>query len=177
MNSTDIDGIQVLTFILDEDCFGAEISAIQEVIEYRKVTAVPRTPEFMLGVINLRGQVIPVVDLRRYFSLNIKPTSVDSCIIIIEIEIDGERSPIGLLADRVKEVVELSLDDVKPAPKLGNRIDYRFIYGVAEYEDTMVILLRMARIFSNEELQDVVSSIDASSAKSGSQDQQKDAAH
>jgi len=156
MTDATLERMQILSFILDEDCFGAEISAIQEVIEYRRVTSVPRTPDFMLGVINLRGQVIPVVDLRSYFGLNLREITVDSCIIIIEVMLEGEPCAVGLLADQVKEVVEFGVDEIKPAPKLGNKINARFIYGVAQHEEDLVILLWLSRIFSSDELQDVI---------------------
>ncbi|MCV2886441.1 chemotaxis protein CheW [Aestuariibacter sp. AA17] len=155
MEEASIKKLQVLSFFLDQDCFGAEISAIQEVIEYRPITRVPRSPDFMLGVINLRGQVIPVVDLRLYFSLNVSEPTVNTCIIIIDVKLSGESFALGLLADSVKEVVELDTSDIKPPPKLGNVIDNKFILGMVEYNKLLIILLSLARIFSDDELQHI----------------------
>lgn len=148
--------MQILSFVLDGDCFGVEISGIQEVLEYTSVTPVPRTPEFMLGVINLRGKVIPVVDLRRHFGMTVHEASVDTCIVIINVEIDGENTPLGVLADRVKEVVEISAADISPPPRIGNRINSAFIHGMARYENEFIILLNLSRVFSSEELQQVI---------------------
>lgn len=150
-----LEKLQILSFVLDNDFFGMEISNIQEVLEYHKVTAVPRTPDYMLGVINLRGQVVPVIDLRRYFDMATTEPTVDSCIIIVELEIEGEKTALGLLADRVKEVLELSTTDINPPPKLGNKVDSQFIYGVARHDDQFIILLKIHRIFSDTEMKDV----------------------
>lgn len=148
--------IQVLSFILDGACFGSEISNIQEVIEYRDVTKVPKTPDFMLGVINLRGRVIPVIDLRRYFDMTLADISVDTCIIIVDIKVDGELIPVGILADRVEEVVEYDMSDLQPPVKLGNKIDNRYIYGMLRSHDNLVVLLRIDMVFSDEELGGIV---------------------
>ena len=104
-----VDGLQVLSFTLDSDHFAIGIDRIQEVIEYKNVTRVPRSPEFMQGVINLRGQVISVVDLRVLFSMPIKDVTLDTCIIIIDVNVEGERCPIGIVADSVREVVEFDV--------------------------------------------------------------------
>ncbi|HVL02498.1 MAG TPA: chemotaxis protein CheW [Dongiaceae bacterium] len=152
-----LDKLQILSFVLDNDFFGMEISNIQEVLEYHKVTPVPRTPDYMLGVINLRGQVVPVIDLRRYFDMQTTDPTVDSCIIIVEMEIEAEKTAIGLLADRVKEVLELNSSDINPPPKLGNKIDNQFIYGVARHDNQFIILLKIHRIFSDNELADIAS--------------------
>ncbi|QSR34615.1 chemotaxis protein CheW [Marinobacterium iners] len=147
---------QILSFMLDGDSFGVEISGIQEVLEYRDVTRVPRTPDYMLGVLNLRGRVIPVVDLRRLFGMQIAPVSVETCIVIIDVELDGKRTPLGVLADRVNEVVELDPALISPPPRLGARIKSSFIDGLARHEDDFIILLRLALIFSRDELETVL---------------------
>lgn len=151
-----LETLKVLTFKLDEEGFGVEISGIQEVLEYRKATRVPRTPDFMLGVINLRGRVIPVVDLRQHFGLNISTPTVDTCIIIIHVMIEGENTPLGILADRVQDVVEIPAETISPAPRIGNRINSAYIYGMARIEEDFIILLRLSRIFASDELQKVM---------------------
>ncbi|WP_288365354.1 chemotaxis protein CheW [uncultured Marinobacter sp.] len=148
---------QVLSFVLDDEWFGVEISGIQEVLEYRRITQVPRTPDFMLGVINLRGKVIPVVDLRQHFRMQVTEPTIDTCIVIVNVEVDGEDTPLGILTDRVQEVVELDGADISPAPRIGNRIDSQFIEGMARYDDHFIILLRLSEIFSSDELQSVIS--------------------
>lgn len=151
-----VDKLQLLSFVLGEDSFGTDISCIQEVLEYRKVTSVPRTPDFMLGVINLRGQVVPVVDLRQMFVMPVNPLTVDSCIIIVNIPIEGEDTPLGILADRVKEVVEFNKGELKEPPRIGNKVDSRFIAGMLQHEEEFIIMLRLERVFSDEQLQAVL---------------------
>lgn len=160
-----VDAIQILSFILANEWFGVEISGIQEVLEHRKVTPVPRTPEFMLGVINLRGKVVPVVDLRVHFSMAVTEPTVDTCIVIINVEIDGEETALGILADRVQEVIEIRTDDISPPPKIGNRVDSQYIYGMARCDEHFIILLRISRIFSSEELQQVLDRVPEPDAK------------
>lgn len=160
-----IEVVQILSFILDHEWFGVEISGIQEVLEYRKVTPVPRTPEFMLGVINLRGKVIPVVDLRVHFDMAVTQPTVDTCIVIINVDIDGEDTALGILADRVQEVIEINTADISPAPKIGNRVNSQYIYGMARCEEHFIILLRLSRIFSSDELQQVLDRVPESNSK------------
>lgn len=147
--------LQVLSFMLGNEWFGVEISGIQEVLEFRQVTKVPKTPDFMLGVINLRGKVIPVVDLGKHFDMTLKPATLDTCIIIIHVDIDGESTPLGIMADEVKEVVDIEIKDINPPPRIGNRINSAFIYGMARHDDDFLILLKLSRIFSAEELNKV----------------------
>lgn len=149
---------QLLTFLLDNEVYGADISQIQEVLEYRKVTKVPRTPEFMLGVINLRGQVVPVIDLRRLFEMTVIENTVNTCIVIVDVTLDGESIAIGILADAVKEVIELTQVDICAPPRLGHRIDTRFISGVGKHEDEFVIILDLGRVISDDDLHELVQS-------------------
>lgn len=157
-NKTVSQNLQILSFELDGDWFGIAIATIQEVLEYRNVTKVPRTPDFMMGVINLRGKVIPVVDLRRQFSMQVSQPKIDTCIIIVHVEIDNEHTVLGVLADRVQEVVEIPLVDINPAPKMGNKIDNAFIEGIAKHEDDFIILLKTERVFSIEEFETIEAS-------------------
>jgi purine-binding chemotaxis protein CheW len=147
---------QLLTFLLDGEVYGADISQIQEVLEYRRVTKVPRTPEFMLGVINLRGQVVPVIDLRRLFSMQVTENTVNTCIVIVDVMLEGEGISLGILADGVKEVIELSASDICDAPRLGHRIDTRFIEGIGKSDDEFIIILNLGRVIGDEELQNLV---------------------
>jgi purine-binding chemotaxis protein CheW len=144
--------LQILTFVLDKEWFGTEIQHIQEVLEYRRVTPVPRTPSYMLGVINLRGKVVPVIDLRDYFGLTITTPTVNSCIIIVDIMIEGEEAFIGLLADSVQEVLELTADQIQSPPSLGARIKTKFIKGIIKQNEDMIILLHLANVFSGDDL-------------------------
>jgi purine-binding chemotaxis protein CheW len=145
--------MQYLTFRLDGEAFATGITRIREVLEYTRVTKVPRTPDYMLGVINLRGNVVPVVDLRQQFEMATSEPTVDTCIIIIEVNVDGAATVLGALADSVQEVIELKAEQMEPAPMLGTRVDNRFIRAMAKLDDRFVIVLDMDRVFSLEQLE------------------------
>jgi purine-binding chemotaxis protein CheW len=150
--STAEEPVQYLTFRLDGEAFATGIARVREVLEYTHVTRVPRTPDYMLGVINLRGNVVPVVDLRKQFGMATSAPTVDTCIIIIEVNVDGEATVLGALADSVQEVIELKAEQMEPAPSLGTRVDNRFIRAMGKLDDRFVIVLDMDRVFSMEQL-------------------------
>lgn len=142
-----------LTFTLDQEDFAVDVAGVREVLDYTDVTRVPRTPDFMKGVINLRGSVVPVVDMRLKFSLPEAEKTVDTCIIVLEVEMDGEVAVIGAIADSVKEVFELESSQIEPPPRLGTRFDTEFISGMGKYKDDFIIILDVNRVFSNQELE------------------------
>lgn len=145
--------VQYLTFNLDQDVYGLNIRGIKEVLDIRDITKLPKTPNFMRGVINLRGQVVPVIDLKLKFDLSETVFTVDTCIIIVEVELDdGSLTLLGALTDSVREVIELLPDDIDPPPKLGTGIDSAFIYGMGKFEGDFVILIDVKRLFTIEEL-------------------------
>ncbi|MGK0290586.1 MAG: purine-binding chemotaxis protein CheW [bacterium] len=161
-SSTTSENTQYLTFSLDSDAFAVDIAQIREVLEYTKITKVPQTPEYMPGVINLRGSVVPVIDLRLKFQMSKTEMTVDTCIIIVDVEIDGERKLLGALADAVQEVMDMSEDQIDPPPKLGTQLNTNYIKGMGKYNDQFIIILDIEKVFSNQELsslQDVKQSI------------------
>src|SRR5512134_491620 len=113
---------QYLTFRLSEEVFALDITQVREVLDYTAITRVPRMPEFMRGVINLRGAVVPVVDLRRKFGMPATERTVNTCIIIVELSLEGERTVLGALADAVQEVIELGPGQIEPAPRIGTAV-------------------------------------------------------
>ena len=148
--------VQYLTFTLDGEAFATEITKVREVLEYTEVTRVPRTPDFMQGVINLRGNVVPVIDLRLQFGMAVCENTVDTCIIIIEVTIDGHATVLGALADSVQEVIELREDQLEPAPALGTRVNNKFIQAMGKtHDDRFIIVLDMDNVFSLEQIQQV----------------------
>lgn len=151
--------LQVLTFLLDNEVYANEIAQIQEVLEYRRVTPVPRAPDFMLGVINLRGNVVPVIDLRQQFDMHLAKTTVNTCIVIVDVIVDGEKTAMGILADAVKEVVELPVDLISPPPRIGSRVDTRFIQGMARYEEDFIVILNLPAIFSDQEFETLIEAV------------------
>jgi purine-binding chemotaxis protein CheW len=143
---------QYLTFKLGDEVFALDISKVREVLDFTTITKVPRTPGFMRGVINLRGSVVPVVDLRLKFGMTPTERSVNTCIIITEVSVDNETTVLGALADSVQEVMDLGPDHIEPAPKIGTRLNTEFIKGMGKQNDKFIILLDIDRVFSVDEL-------------------------
>ncbi len=143
---------QYLTFKLLEEIYAFEISKVREVLDSGEVTRVPKMPGFMRGVINLRGKVVPVVDLRLKFDMTATEETVDTCIIIIEIELDGVLTSLGAMADSVQEVLNLDEKAIEPAPKIGTGLNTEFIKGMGKKEDNFIIILDVDRVFSSAEL-------------------------
>jgi len=153
MNITGItETTQFLTFILDEELFAVDISKVREVLDFTTVTKVPRTPDFMRGVINLRGSVVPVVDMRMKFGMTKTEKTVNTCIIIVEISLDGETTILGALADSVQEVMDLEPGQIEPAPKIGTRLKTDFIRGMGKHGEQFIIILDIDKVFSAHEI-------------------------
>lgn len=147
-----LETVQYLAFNLSDEIFAFDISKVREVLEYSTVTKIPQTPDMMKGVINLRGSVVPVIDLRVKFGMGESEKTVNTVIIIVEIEIDGELSMIGALVDSVKEVIDLDSEHIEPPPSIGTKLNTEFIKGMGKQNDQFVILLEIEKIFSVEEL-------------------------
>jgi purine-binding chemotaxis protein CheW len=146
---------QYLTFQLDEEIFAIDVSNVREILEFTTVTKVPCTPEFMRGVINLRGSVVPVLDMRLKFSLTRTEKTVDTCIIVVEVSFEGETIIIGALVDSVQEVFELEPGDVEPAPNIGTQLKTEFIKGMGKRDNRFIIILDTDKVFNAEELNSV----------------------
>ena len=143
---------QYVTFSLGGELFGVEVTRAREILSVAPVTRVPQTPDYLLGVINLRGQVVPVVDMRLKLGLPAGEETEDTCIIVVEVLVDGESIVVGALADAVREVLEIRSDQVEPAPRLGTRLKTEFIAGMGNVNEQFLILLNIDRVFSSEEL-------------------------
>lgn len=143
---------QYLTFKLEEEVFALDIGKVREVLDFTAVTKVPQSPDFMLGVINLRGSVAPVLDMRLKFGMSRTEKTVNTCIIIVEIEIDGETTILGALADSVQEVMELDPDRIEPPPRIGVGLKSKFIKGMGKHEGEFIIILDIDKVFSADEL-------------------------
>lgn len=149
------DAVQYLTFTLDGEAYATEITKVREVLEHTDVTRVPRTPECMQGVINLRGNVVPVMDLRLQFGLEAAEISIDTCIIIIEVNIDGQSVVLGALTDSVQEVIDLRPDQMEAAPTLGTRVSNKFINAMGKASDgSFIIVLNMDKVFNVDQIYD-----------------------
>ncbi|WP_369937378.1 chemotaxis protein CheW [Xanthomonas tesorieronis] len=142
---------QFLTFLLGKEMFGVGILGIKEIIEYRTPTDVPMMPPALRGVINLRGAVVPVVDLQQRFGRDASEVTKRTCIVIVEVANGNERQVLGLLVDAVSEVLEIAAEDIAPAPAFGAGIRRDFIHGMGKVGERFVILLDADAALSTQE--------------------------
>ena len=143
---------QYLTFTLDGEQYAVPVSKVREVLEYTRITKLPRTADFMKGLINLRGTGVPVIDMRLKFGMSETPVQKDTSIIVLEVMGTETSVVVGALADAVHEVIELGSGQVEAAPRFGTRLAAEFISGVGKRDDSFIIILDIDRIFNSEEL-------------------------
>jgi purine-binding chemotaxis protein CheW len=151
MDTAEKETKQYLTFRLAEETFAVDVARVREILDFTTITKVPQTPDFMRGVINLRGSVVPVVDMKLKFGMEETEKTVDTCIIVIEITIEGETTVVGALADKVEEVLELEPDQIELPPRIGMKLNTDFIRGMGKIGETFTIILDTDRIFSFDE--------------------------
>ncbi|MDA8180390.1 MAG: chemotaxis protein CheW [Deltaproteobacteria bacterium] len=168
MAITGIDEVrQYLTFKLGEEVFGLDVGKVREILDFTTITKVPRTPEFMRGVINLRGSVVPVVDMRLKFGMSATEKTVNTCIIVTEVTLDGETTVLGALVDSVQEVFELEPDQIEPSPRIGTKLKTEFIKGMGKRDERFIMLLDVDKAFSVDELSLVQEAGEAQQAAAG----------
>jgi purine-binding chemotaxis protein CheW len=143
---------QYLTFTVTGESFGITISSIKEIIEYRAPTAVPMMPGYMRGILNLRGRVVPVIDLAVRFGRSRVEATRRTCIVILEVHEQDEEHDIGVVVDTVSAVVEIADTDVEPTPSFGANVRSEFISGMGKIGEKFVILLDIRKVLSVEEL-------------------------
>lgn len=143
---------EYLTFTLSGEEYAIEVSKIESVLEYTKITPLPGTDETIKGVINLRGRALPVVDLRMILNLEVGDVNLDTSIVVLFIESEGEIVTMGGLVDAVKEVIEILPDDIQDAPKVGIRINDSFIVGMAKKNDHFIIILDIDGILNADQV-------------------------
>lgn len=146
------EGQQFLTFTLGGEMFAIEILNIKEIIEYGSLTTVPMMPEFVRGVINLRGRVVPVIDLSVRFGRKATEITKRTCNVIIEVQAEGETIDIGIVVDAVSEVLEIPAAEIEPAPSFGAKIRADFISGMGKVNGEFVIILGLNKVLSVEEM-------------------------
>ena len=141
-----------LTFELGGEQYGLEILSVQELIGIMQVTPVPKTPAFVRGVINLRGKVIPVVDLRQKFGLPVAQDTERTCIIVVQVKYHGRRITMGIVVDEVSEVLEIAIDQLEARPEFGVQLESDFILAMGKIGDRVVMLLEIDRVLSGREV-------------------------
>ena len=143
---------QYLTFVLGKEAFAIGILAIKEIIEYPQLTTVPMTPEYVRGVMNLRGAVVPVLDLSVRVGKPSSPVTKRTCIVIIEIASAEERHDVGIVVDTVNAVLDIGASEIEPPPTFGSHIRTDFIQGMGKVNGQFVILLEVDRLLAREEM-------------------------
>jgi len=146
---------QYLTFLLAGEEYAIGILKVKEIIEYDTVTTVPKTPHWVQGVINLRGAVVPVVDLGLKFGLEERPVTKTTCIVIVEGQVEGQSTLMGVMADAVSQVMDIAAGDVQEVPTFGTRIKVDYLQGMAQLGKKFVLLLDIDKVLSADEVQDL----------------------
>jgi purine-binding chemotaxis protein CheW len=150
---------QYLSFALGDEIFAVDVAKVREILDVTTITKIPQTPDFMRGVINLRGRVVPVMDMRLKFGMPATEQTVNTCIIVIEVVHEGDTLVLGSLADSVQEVLELEPGQIEPPPRIGTRLRSDFIKGMGRVNDQFIIVLDTDRIFTVDEVMDIVEAI------------------
>ena len=143
---------QYLTFKLANEIFATDVAKVREVLDFTTITEIPRTPAFMSGVINLRGSVVPVVDMRLCLEMSKTERTTNTCIVVLEVLLDNESIIIGALADSVEEVIDLDPEQIRPAPRIGTQIRTDFLKGMGKRDEQFIMILDIDRVFSADEL-------------------------
>lgn len=141
-----------LTFKLGEEEFAAHVGKVLNILEMTRITHVPKAPEYLKGVINLRGAVLPVIDARIKFGMPETEYTTNTCIIVLDIDLDGEPVHVGAIVDSVQAVLEIDNGQIMPLPTLGSRYKAEFIIGMAKVDENFVIILNMDSVFSIDEI-------------------------
>lgn len=141
-----------LSFNLGEEEFAAHVSKVLNILEMTRITEVPKAPDYMKGVINLRGTVLPVIDTRIKFGMTPTEYTNNTCIVVMEIEMEGEIVQVGALVDSVQAVLEIENTEIQPPPSIGSKYKSEFIYGMVKVNEKFIMLLDMEKVFSTHEI-------------------------
>ncbi|MFI5303628.1 MAG: chemotaxis protein CheW [Nitrospiria bacterium] len=144
--------VQILTFFISDEEYGVSIKEVKEIIEYAPMTRIPSSPPFIRGVINLRGSVVPVVDLANKFGFRELSITKRTCIVIAEIDHEGKKNLVGVIVDRVNQVMDLLPEEIEPPPSFGTPFQTEFIKGLAKREKNFILILAFEKILSLDEL-------------------------
>jgi len=145
-----------LSFRLEEEHFAIPVMKIMEILEAPKITKVPKAPNFLVGVINLRGAVLPVIDTRIKFGISPLEFTIDTCILVLNIEVDEELIVVGALVDSVLEVFELEESKIHPSPTIVSKYKANFIQGMIKENDKFMMLLNIDSVFSSNDLESII---------------------
>ncbi len=149
-------GGKYLTFALAHEEYGLEILKVREIIGYMDITVVPQMPHFVKGVINLRGQIIPITDLRAQFGMEAAEVTEQTCIIVVEVSRDGCKYSYGIIVDRVLEVLDIAGENIEESPQFGKAVNTNFILGIGKADESVIILLDIDRVLDSGNFSSVV---------------------
>ncbi len=141
-----------LSFKLGDEEFAAHVGKVLNILELTKITEVPKAPDYMKGVINLRGTVLPVVDTRIKFGMKPTEYTTNTCIVVMEVELDNDIVQVGALVDAVQAVLEIDDSQIQPPPSIGSKYKSEFIYGMVKVDEKFIMLLDMEKVFSSDEI-------------------------
>ncbi len=141
-----------LTFRLDSEEYGLEILKVREIIGLMDITSVPKTPDFVRGIINLRGSVIPVLDLKKKFEMGAIEDTEETCVIVVEVSLGGNAVMMGIIVDAVSEVLDIKEDEIEDAPAFGTNVNTRFILGIGKVKDEVKILLDIDEVLTSTDV-------------------------
>lgn len=147
---------QYLTFVMDDEEYGVDILSVQEIRGWDKPTKIPNSPNYLKGVINLRGTIVPIVDLRLKFDLEQVEYTPVTVVIVLKLEFDGGDRTVGIVVDAVSDVYSIAEDDIRPSPNISQSVNSSFIRGLANIKEKMVIILELSRLLDEQELAQVV---------------------
>jgi purine-binding chemotaxis protein CheW len=154
-----------LTFRLMDELFAIDVVKVIEILEITRITKVPKSPDFLLGVINLRGNVLPVIDARIKFGMPGKELTQDSCIIVMSIDLNGEKVTLGALVDAVSEVLEVNENTIQEPPSIGSRYNSEFMEGLVKINEEFVMILKINKAFSSDEADELNLLLDSKQRK------------
>ncbi len=141
-----------LTFRLDNEEYGLEILKVREIIGLMDITSVPKTPDFVRGIINLRGSVIPVLDLKKKFEMGTIEDTEETCVIVVEVTLGGKAVMMGIIVDAVSEVLDIKEDEIEDAPAFGTNVNTHFILGIGKVKDEVKILLDIDEVLTSTDV-------------------------
>ena len=148
-----------LSFKLGEELFASNVGKVLNILEMTKITKVPKSPKYMKGVINLRGTVLPVIDARLKFGMSPIEETTNTCILVLDVAVDGDAVKVGAMVDSVQEVLEIEEKDIQSPPSIGSKYESEFIFGMAKSKDEFIMLLDMDKVFSAGEIIDLKSNL------------------
>ncbi len=141
-----------LSFKLGKETFASNVSKVLNILEMPTITEVPQAPEYMVGVMNLRGEVLPVIDSRIKFGMGATSVTSNTCVLVLEIETENNKLKIGAIVDAVEEVLEIEEDEIKPSPSIGTKYNTEFIIGMVQQDESFIMILDMEKVFSTHEI-------------------------